>query len=253
MHRIVVISDTQIPYEDKKALRNVIDYIHRAQPDEVVQIGDWMDFPQPSRWSKDTRAEFEGSVFKDAEVGKKWLAELRDDYAGPVKIIEGNHDSRPADYLRKWAPALAESQEFDLDRLLDFDTYKVELIRGFYDFTTSWTMTHGHLGFSLSQIAGRTAQNAANKIGKSVVMGHTHRLARSAESYGKEGVLYTRVGVEVGHLMDVKRAGYLKSGGANWEKGFAVVDIDGSNVTAVPIPVARNGSFIVDGKTYGGK
>ncbi|MFC4114128.1 metallophosphoesterase [Nonomuraea zeae] len=249
----MVISDTQIPFEDRKALGNVVDYIHRSQPDEVVQIGDLMDYPTPSRWSKGTAAEFQGSVTKDSEAGKKWLARLREDYSGPIKVIEGNHDERPRVYLSRYAPALAESKAFDVDVLLDFQEHKIELVKGYYDFSPGWTMTHGHLGFSLSQIAGRTAQNAANKIGRSVIMGHTHRLARSAESYGKDGVLYTRVGVEVGHLMDTKKASYLKGGSANWEKGFAIVDVDGNHVTAVPIPVARDGSFIVDGKKYGGK
>src|SRR5690606_19423085 len=82
----------------RSALKNVLGFIKQYQPDEVVQIGDLMDFPQPSRWSKDTRAEFEGSVFKDAEYGiKNFVKPLRDVYDGPVKVIEGNHDCLDTD------------------------------------------------------------------------------------------------------------------------------------------------------------
>lgn len=218
-----------------------------------MHVGDLMDYPQPSTWSKATKAEFEGSLYKDSVLGKKLLASLRDGYSGPIKVIEGNHDARPRAYLARYAPALAESRDFDLDRLLDFETYEVTLIKGFYDVAPDWTITHGHLGFSLSHIAGRTAQNAANRIGKSVVMGHTHRLAISRESYGYQGKVSTITGMEVGHLCDLKKAHYLKNGGANWQQGFGVLDIDGSYVNPQAVPVHRDGSFTVDGAKFGGK
>ncbi|MFD8527843.1 metallophosphoesterase family protein [Streptosporangium canum] len=253
MKRIAVISDTQIPFEDKRALSNVIAFIGQTKPDEVVHVGDLMDYPQPSSWSKNSKEEFEGSVFKDSELGKRYLGDLRKVYAGPIKVIEGNHDLRPRAYLAKWAPALAETNQFNVDVLLDFDGHGVELVKGFYDFTADWTITHGHLGFTLSQLAGRTAQLAANRIGKSVVMGHTHRLAVSRESFGYQGKITTRTGFEVGHLMDIKKAVYLKSGGANWQQGFGVLDIDGGYVNPQGIPVHKDGSFLVDGFKYGGK
>ncbi|MGJ3559604.1 metallophosphoesterase family protein [Streptomyces sp. INA 01156] len=54
MKRVVVISDTQMPFEDKRALKNVIDFVGEYQPDEVIQIGDLVDYPTPSRWSAGT-------------------------------------------------------------------------------------------------------------------------------------------------------------------------------------------------------
>src|SRR5690242_7742163 len=70
VRRIVVISDTQIPYHNEKQVRSLVRWIHATQPSEVVHIGDLMDYPQPARWSKDTRAEFEGSILKDSDAGK---------------------------------------------------------------------------------------------------------------------------------------------------------------------------------------
>ncbi|MFE0151339.1 metallophosphoesterase [Nonomuraea sp. NPDC059007] len=248
-----MISDTQIPYHDSRAIKNLIGFIHDWYPDEVVHIGDLMDYPQPSRWNKDTRGEFEGSIYKDSEAGKRFLGDIRSKYRGPFKVIEGNHDQRPAEYLNKYAPALSGATTFDLDELLDFDGHGIELVRGFYDFAPDWTMTHGHLGFSLSQIAGRTAQNAANKIGKSVIIGHTHRLALSSESVGYNGQVITRTGMEVGHLMDMRKASYLKHGAGNWQKGFGLVYQDGSKVTPVPVPVQKDGTFVVESDVFGRK
>lgn len=251
MERIVVISDIQFVYEDTRAVRNVVDFIHTYQPTQVVQIGDLMDYPQPSRWSKDTRAEFEGSIFADSEVGKRFLGYLRSGYEGPVKVIEGNHDLRPRDYLERNAPALSEARNFDLDVLLDFDSHGVELITGFYEFAPNWVMTHGHLGFTLSQLAGRTALLAAKKIGKSVIMGHTHRLGMAGESHGYNGNTTTHWGFEVGHLCDMSKMPYLKTGSANWQQGFGLVYVSGDDVTPVPVPVHNDGTFTVDGYVFG--
>lgn len=254
MKRIVVISDTQIPYEDRRAVKNVIAFIGNYMPDEVVHIGDLMDYPQPSRWTKGTRAEFEGSVFEDSEQAKRrFLDPLRKAYSGPIKVIEGNHDERPRLYLEKHAPALAESKQFHFENLLDFDGFGIEAIRGFYDFAPDWVMTHGHLGLPLSNLAGRSAMRAAIKLGKSVVQGHTHRIGLAAETYGYRGKTTTRTGVEIGNLMDIKKASYLKTGAANWQKGFAIMHVNGSNVTPELVPVHPNGSFVASGFAYDGK
>lgn len=250
--RIVVLPDTQIPYQNNRQLSSVLNFIGDEVPDEVIHIGDLMDFPQPARWSKDTRAEFEGSVARHAETGKGILATLRAVYDGPVGVIEGNHDLRPRVYFEKYCPALDSYRPFDLDVLLDFDGLGIKLLPDFYEFHRGWVATHGHLGFSLSRYAGGTAMSAARKMGKSVVMGHTHRAGVISESYGYGGSL-TRVlsGVEVGHLMDMRKAHYLKSGSANWQTAFAIFDVAKDVVTPQVIPVGRNGAFIVDGKRYG--
>lgn len=248
----VVVSDVQAPYEDRKALRAVLSFIGDYQPDEVVQIGDLADFPQPSRWNKDTRGEFEGSIYEDAKyVKQRFFEPLRAVYDGPVKVFEGNHDERPRVYLSKYAPALAGTHAFDLDVLLDFDGYGVELLPEFYKFAPGWLMTHGHRGgIRLSPNAGSTALNAAKRFGASVIMGHTHRLAQVSHTYGYGGdISSTLTGVEVGNLMNMKLAQYLKGGTANWQQGFAVVKVDGPHVHVDTIPIMR-GRFVVDGVTY---
>jgi predicted phosphodiesterase len=251
--RIVIISDTQMPFEDRKALAAVVRFVSDYQPDEVVQIGDLVDFPQPSRWNKDTRGEFEGSVFADAEyVKKKFLQPLRNVFGGPVGVIEGNHDERPRVYLEKYAPALAESRAFDFDVLLDFDAFGVTKLPEFHRFAPGWLMTHGHRGgIRLTQNAGMTALGAAKKFGESVIMGHTHRLGKVSFTYGYDGDSKTLTGVEVGHLMNPKLASqqYLKSGTANWQQGFAVATVDGRHVKVDPIEIV-NKKFVVGGAVY---
>jgi metallophosphoesterase superfamily enzyme len=242
-----------MPYEDRRPLAAVIRFVGDYQPDEVVQIGDLVDYPQPSRWNKDTRGEFEGSVFADSEYAqKKFFAPLRGVYDGPVGIIEGNHDERPRVYLAKYAPALAESDAFNFEKLLDFDGFGITKLPEFYRFAPGWLMTHGHRGgIRLNQNAGMTALNAAKRFGESIIMGHTHRLAKVSFTYGYDGDSRTLTGVEVGHLMNPKLASqqYLKSGTANWQQGFAIAEVSGRHVKVDPIEIVDK-KFVVGGSVY---
>ena len=250
--RIVVISDTQMPYDDRKALKALIGFIGDYQPDEVIHIGDLADFPQPSRWSKGTAQEFEGSVFEDVEqIKRRFLEPLRAAYSGPVGVHEGNHDLRPREYLAKYSPALAASGAFNIETLLDFDGFGIELLPEFNKIAPGWITTHGHRGqISLSRIAGNTALNAARKFNCSVVMGHTHKQGIGSHTFGYAGQVDKIVtGVEVGHLMNQQLANYLKGGTGNWQLGFAVVTIEGQHVKPELIPIHR-GRFAVDGRVW---
>jgi hypothetical protein len=99
--------------------------------------------------------------------------------------------------------------------------------------------------------AGVTALNAAKKLGRSVVMGHTHRAGIVSESTGYGGRLQTVTGVEVGHLMNVAKAGYLKSGWANWMCGFSTISVAGKLVIPQLVPMAQDGSFVYEGRLWG--
>ena len=251
--RIVIIPDTQIPYDNQRNLKAVIQFIGDYQPDEVIHIGDVCDYPQPSRWSKGTAEEFEGSVFSDSEAAKRRLLKpLREVYSGPLKFHEGNHDLRPRTYLAKHAPALADSAAFNLETLLDFDEFEVELLPSFYKVAPGWVTTHGHLGqISISRIAGNTALNAAKRFGVSVAMGHTHRQGISPQTEGFGGDI-TRVlcGMEVGHLMRPKLAHYLKDGTGNWQEGFAILTVESQYVKPELVPIHK-GVFVVDRQICG--
>ena len=251
--RIVVIPDTQMPYDDRKALKALIRFIGDIQPDEVIHIGDLMDYPTPARWSKGSAEEFAQRMAQDNEQAKsRLLGPLRAVYNGPVGVHEGNHDLRPREYLTKYAPALAQfSTQFHIENLLSFDDFGIRLLPEFYKVAPGWITTHGHRGqIALSRFAGHTALNAAIKFSTSVVMGHTHRMGIShkTEGYGGE-VKKILTGVEVGHLMNQRLATYLKGGTGNWQRGFGLLTVDGQYVKAETVPIEQ-GKFVVDGRTW---
>jgi hypothetical protein len=251
--RICIVPDTQMPYDDRKALKAVIGFIGDYQPDEVIHIGDLMDYPTPARWSKGTAEEFAQQMRKDNEQAKKrFLGPLREVYDGPVGVHEGNHDLRPRQYLTKYAPALAEFEDtFHIENLLEFESFGVVLRPEFYDVAPGWVTTHGHRGnISLSPIAGNTAMRAAKKFYHSVAMGHTHRLGLISESLGYAGNINKQVtGMEVGHLMDQRLASYLKGGTGNWQQGFGLLTIEGKYVKPETVPIVE-GRFSVDGYVW---
>ena len=250
--RIVVFSDTQIPFDDRKAVAAVVRFIGDYQPDRVVHIGDLMDYPSPSRWTKGTSEEFAQRIKPDSEQCKKrFLGPLREVYDGPVGVHEGNHDERPFEYLAKYAPALVEfADQFKFENLLDFDGFGVEVLPEFYRIAPGWISTHGHRGgIRLTQKAGDTALNAAIKANVSVVMGHTHRLGLKPESRGYGGNFTALWGMEVGNLMNMKLASYLKGGTANWQQGFGLLTVEGQHVKPEIVPIT-NGRFAVHGDVW---
>ena len=119
-----------------------------------------------------------------------------------------------------------------------------------YNFARGWAVAHGDEG-SLNRTAGGTALSLAKRSGVSVVCGHTHKLGIQHDHSAYNGrTTRTLFGVEVGHMMDLNKAGYLKTGGANWQAGFAIGYLSDSGVmTPVTIPVLNN-SFVVEGTEY---
>ncbi|CAA79430.1 metallo-phosphoesterase [Fromanvirus L5] len=250
--RIVVISDTQIPFDDRKQLKAVIGYIGDTQPDEVVHIGDLMDYPSPSRWTKGTKEEFAQRIKPDSEQCKRrFLEPLRQVYDGPVGVHEGNHDRRPVDYLHQFAPALVEYvSSFQFQNLLDFDGFGVDVLPEFYKIAPGWISTHGHRGgVRVTQKSADTAYNAMMRFGTSVIIGHTHRQGIKPHTLGYGGNQKVLWSMEVGNLMNMKLAQYLKGATANWQSGFALLTVDGQHVKPELVPIV-GGRFSVDGRVW---
>ncbi|WP_346131401.1 metallophosphoesterase [Nonomuraea roseola] len=240
-----------MPYHNPRQVKALHGYIHATKPDGLVIIGDFMDYAGPSRWNKDTRAEFENNVFKESELGKRILGDLRRGYDGPTDFIEGNHDANPRRYLTKHAPALAESNAFNVETLLDFDSHGINIIRGSLDIAPGWVAMHGHAtGIRTVTQPGMSAVKLVDKLEKSVAIGHVHRLGLMPQTKGTTAKHSVRWGMEVGNVMDMRKAQYLGHVTANWQSGFGMLHVDGKRVRPELIPMDDNGSFIADGKVW---
>jgi UDP-2,3-diacylglucosamine pyrophosphatase LpxH len=244
----VFLPDTQIPYHDAKFLRALFRFIEDSQPDRVVHVGDFLDAPEPSRWNKGAAGEYAGTLQKSLDIATGVLGDLRAVYSGPVVLKLGNHDRRIQDYVKRYGPALAPLRALEFEALIQADAFGVEVVHGLYEVAPGWLVAHGDEG-SLSRIAGNTAAGLAQKFGASVVCGHTHRAGLVPVSTGYNGRILSRWGLEVGHAMDVKKAGYLKGGSANWQQAFGILRTNGR--TSIPhLVTVVDRRFVVDGAVY---
>jgi len=245
MKKVVVISDLQVPYHDPVAIRNVVAFIKRFKPDQVITIGDEIDLPQVSRWTEGTPGWYEQTLASDRDATVEILWDLQ-----VTDMIRSNHTDRLYNVIMKKIPAFLALPELKFEKFMKLDELGIKFHRKPLEFAPDWIAIHGDEG-SVKPTPGLTALDAARKHGKSVVCGHTHRAGQSAFTEASGGVLGRVLrGVEVGNLMDFKKAGYTK-GVANWQQAFAVFYVDKKTVTNTIVHIEKDGSFVFEGKRYG--
>lgn len=249
MKRIVVLSDMQIPLHNKPAINAVIKFVKDYQPEELFCVGDEADCLAPARWSKGYVAEH-SNLQRDLDETTSIMGKFRKAIGSkPFHLMRSNHGDRIQRYIERDAPALATLRDLKYEKLLGYRELDITYHNKLWNFAPGWVMGHGDEGAS-SRYAGGTAMALAKKIGMSVLCGHTH----------KQGLIHTNTsfngkytsslyGFEVGNIMDLKQATYLKGGSANWQSGFGILYIDKGKVTPVPVPMIGN-SFVVEGKSY---
>lgn len=250
MERFVVLPDLQVPDEDRKFVRAAQQFVKDYEPDQLLCVGDEMDSPEPSRWNKGMAGEYAGTLQKGLDRTHEVMAGFRE-AAGdvPFHVQRSNHGDRIRHYISRYAPALTSLRSLNYEQLLGYDALDITFHSSIYKFAPGWAMAHGDEG-NLIRSAGGTALSLARRTGMSIVCGHTHRLGLQHEHAAYNGKISgLRFGFEVGHMMDLSKASYLKSGGANWQQGFGLLYVDKSKVT--PVPIVVNGrSFTVEGTTY---
>jgi len=246
MKRILIVSDLQIPYHDKRAVANLIDFVKRYKPDQVVTIGDEIDMPTISRWKAGTAGAYTGTLAQDRDETVRILEALK-----VTDVIRSNHTDRLFTTIALKAPGLLGVPELELPNFLRFKELGIKYHRKPFEVAPGWVALHGDEG-STNSTPGLTALGLAKRHGKSVVCGHTHRLGLTHVTEASGGVLgRILTGFEVGNLMNFSSAHYLKAGSGNWQQGFGILYVDNKLVTPSMIPVHKNGSFVVEGKVYG--
>lgn len=236
--RVLILSDLQIPYHDELAVKSTTAFIRWYKPDELWCVGDELDAPEPSRWNKDMKGEYEDTLQDSID----WTADIMADFRQalgknkPFYIQRSNHTDRIETYIRKYAPAFAPLRSLKVEQLLGYSALGIDYLHRMRELLPGWVMAHGDEG-SLSRTPGTTALGLAKKLGKSVVCGHTHRLALQHETTGLNGRTKTIFGLEVGHLMDMKQAAYLTSGIANWQQGIGILVEKNRKVTPYAVPI----------------
>lgn len=226
----MILSDSQFGSEDRALHKRMVGIIDWAQPDKLIHVGDLLDCKAPSRWTRGTAEEFTSSLQLEIDRANAWLHAVRGVYDGPFHIKMGNHDERIQLYLERQAPALASLRALRVTELLDLRELEIAWEPMPFDIAPGWLCAHGNEGKS-AQHAGGTALALARQLGKSVVCGHTHRAGLIAYSTGYAGAVRSTIyGMEVGHMMDIRKADYLKFGAGDWQQAYGVLHQAGRKV-----------------------
>lgn len=260
----LVIPDLQVPYHDRRLTARFAEFISDFQPDGLLCVGDESDSPEPSRWNKGTAGEFSGTLEKGLRETYDVLhsfakAMNRSGKPKPFLLSRSNHADRVQKYIARYAPALAQTSWNEYTTIMGYgckpllsgrdEPLPIQWHNGPVRFASGWVMMHGDEG-NMIQSAGGTALSLARKVGESVICGHTHRAGIQHWATGHSGKINnTLIGMEVGHMMAMPQATYLKYGGANWQQAFGILRIRNKVVHPELVLVTKS-RWTVEGRHY---
>jgi hypothetical protein len=249
--KFLILSDLQVPDHDQRAVEAVAGFAQKWRPDEILCVGDEFDSPEAARWNKGRAKEYAKTLHANRNMTLDVLRLFRTGTLKrvPFHLSRSNHGDRIRKYVEQYAPALDGLPELGYERLLQFDELGITYYTAPFEWAPGWIMAHGDEG-SMIQSPGGTALNLAQRFGKSVVCGHTHRMGMQHKHAAVGGkVTHHLYGVEVGHLMDMRKASYLKAGHGNWQQGFGVAYQEGQHAHVQLVPI-QGRSFFVEGRRW---
>lgn len=245
--RYLFFGDLQVPFQSDAALKSLKKLTKTFKFDEILCVGDELDFNTISRHSEGKPEAFLQTLDKDRELCRNLLFDL-----GTTIVSRSNHTDRLYKALVK-IPGLLNLPELQYAKFMGFDELGIYYAKEPYRvYGTDFIMAHGDEGV-ISRLPGQTAINLAKRWGHSAIIGHVHRLGFTCHSEAFRGRLERLLlGVEVGHTCDMKKMSYLAIKGyyAQWQAGAVIMHVRNGNVSLEMIPFNNDGSFTAMGKTF---
>jgi predicted phosphodiesterase len=166
--KVLFVSDIHCPYQDEVALEAMYNFMNWWKPDEVIIMGDLVDFYAVSRFNKDPERALRLQEELDSSVSV--LKEIRDRAKkANIYFIKGNHENRLKKYLWANASELSSLNALRLESLLEFDKLNIKYKdRGIIRYK-DLIVKHGTL---VRKFAGYTAKGEFEKNGMSGISVH---------------------------------------------------------------------------------
>lgn len=249
----MILPDIQYPYHDSLMLKKLIKVAEDIQPDTILQIGDGIDFPQVSQWSKGNAGEYTQDL-------QEHISDFRRDVLVPVRVaapnaeivwIEGNHDLRIKDFVKRYAAPLGVLEALELPNLFGLGDLDIKYVRGPVRIATNVYAIHGHESGGYSATPSAWDLKFIKRYGsdKSFVFGHTHQPFIIHRAFGYEGKVNPRFTMNVGSIMDPVAASYVKDGAVSWVMSFGILRDDGKRVWPELVTATDRG-FWLEGRKY---
>lgn len=210
--RSVYLSDWHVPYHDKTAIELVFNFLRWFKPHTIFLVGDFLDFYQISRFSKDPERLLE--LQQDLNIAKGILRRIRKDHQkARIVYMDGNHEHRLTTYL--WQhPEISTLDKLKLPELLELPESKIEHHN--YHEQLKWYGLLVEHGDRVSKHSAYTAKSMVEARGVSGISGHSHRLATHFR-YDNSGM---KLWAENGCLCELNPSYVI--GVPNWMQGFTV-------------------------------
>jgi predicted phosphodiesterase len=245
VRKVLLMSDLHIPYHDTKAVTLALKVADHVQPDQIIIVGDGIDFHGLSRFTKDPGVE-EMLVDEISEM-REFLASLRKRFPKTELIyILGNHENRLVKYIQEQAPALYGVVTFR--QLLDLDTLHIKDVP--YGPDQMYKIPGCDLLVRHENITGgvHSAHATVTKAMRSVVFGHTHRIQESQIVSIDD---HNHRGINIGCLCDKHSPvmSYVKNHW-QWALGFGVATIMPNGHWFHQVVHIIDYTCLVDGKIF---
>jgi hypothetical protein len=214
IRKVVVLPDLQIPFHDKKSLQAVYRYLDDEAFDELIQLGDFMDFDCISHFNvDDLRLTENKRLFRDYEVGNEVLDELQK-LVKKITILQGNHDFRIEAFIDK-NPKLEGLIE--MEAMLRFNERGINFVR-YWENKTKNIYRIGHAIFIHGDYTTDThAKKHALVYGTNVFYGHLHDVQEYSMVF--KGDDKTIVGQSMGCLCRYDQQ-YMKGAPSRWQQAI---------------------------------
>ncbi len=144
------------------------------QPDEVVLVGDFVDFPVLSKFKQEKA--FEDTFNPSLLEMQRQLAQIRaNNPNAKITLLEGNHEKRLRRYIYDRARELYGLEALDIRNLLHLKDVEIDYVDGYpngrYWLNDRLKVVHGE---TVKQL-GKTVTNLIRNDDTSSITGHIHR------------------------------------------------------------------------------
>lgn len=242
--RGLIIPDVHAPFHDERAVDLTVETACKRGTDTIVCLGDLVDCYSVSSFVKSPEL---ASLTLEQEIESANLVLDNFDAIGAKRkvITLGNHCDRVDRYIAKHAAPLYGLVQ--LPKLLRLAERGWKCVAyGDYEVIGKIAYTH-----DLDNYGALAHTKARDELGKSCVIGHTHRMALACDSTICGG---PRVGAMFGTLADFEKAAkYMKRAKLrHWQLGFGTnVMLDDGVTFLRPHPIVGY-RCEVDGRVYCG-
>jgi predicted phosphodiesterase len=216
----LVLPDIHVPYHDPIALDGVLRYARGQRWEGCIQLGDFLDFEEISRFNAGSPGAIQGSVSETFKEGRKVLKGIVDvvrarNKDARIVMMEGNHEYRATAYTQKH-PELGDV--LNVPKGLGLREAGVEWFPSWSSAKT--TLRVGNAYFMHGQYVNKYhAAKNAEVFGDPIYYGHTHDVQEFCKVRLAKGK--TVEAASLGCLCQYEQP-YLKGWPTNWQQAFGV-------------------------------